>query len=558
MTLVYRAVWDDDWAEPLTLLNDEFKIWCSSKGIDPSNIPMRGRFDQSDRVWLEVRRADAEFGRALQAKLSESEPSGRTWTTTATALSDPGTSALWVDLECDDPTGGRPAMAAPRLVRALIENGGRPTNFGNPLRTDAVRLHTDVSGLVDTLLEPERAVPIVVFSPDRAEGPEVSLERADTAAAALAGLVQVYALSPQAEGLLDTALPHTFRVFGGAVRMYLPGLHVDESDDAYRHRWIPRRVIAEQPRRAASILAGRLVRLQIHPPIPAAWERLSNLLRRPSDIEVGSRAAQITRDRATANGRPDDLALQAEINDLTRLLAEADLIRESFERDAKRRIAQLEDAVAIAESERYDDADEMETLRSERFALLRVVRQLTQPVGPEPETSTADIETLGEPESIGAAIDLARAYLNHLVIPVSALRNVDELEDTPKYAVWASTTWQGLRALNEYARLKGSGKRPAGLYTWCDQENYWPTSKLAMKESDTVQNNAYLREQRVFEVSHEVDESGRTLMLAHLKIQLGGGNNIPRVYFYDDTDGATAKIHIGFIGPHHLVQNTRS
>lgn len=191
MTLVYRAVWDDEWAEPLTLLNDEFKTWCSSKGIDPSNIPMRGRFDQSDRVWLEIRRADAEFGRALQAKLSESEPSGRTWTTTATALSDPGTSALWVDLECDDPTGGRPAMAAPRLVRALIENGGRPTNFGNPLRTDAVRLHTDVSGLVDTLLEPERAVPIVVFSPDRTEGPEVSLERADTAAAALAGLVQV-------------------------------------------------------------------------------------------------------------------------------------------------------------------------------------------------------------------------------------------------------------------------------------------------------------------------------------------------------------------------------
>ena len=44
-------------------------------------------------------------------------------------------------------------------------------------------------------------------------------------------------------------------------------------------------------------------------------------------------------------------------------------------------------------------------------------------------------------------------------------------------------------------------------------------------------------------------------MHAHLKVAEGGGQNIPRIYFYDDAKGGTGKVHIGFIGPHRLVPN---
>lgn len=44
-------------------------------------------------------------------------------------------------------------------------------------------------------------------------------------------------------------------------------------------------------------------------------------------------------------------------------------------------------------------------------------------------------------------------------------------------------------------------------------------------------------------------------MLAHLKISEGGGSLAPRVYFHDDTGGATGKMHIGLVGPHYLVPN---
>ncbi|WP_255491855.1 MULTISPECIES: hypothetical protein [unclassified Actinotalea] len=47
-------------------------------------------------------------------------------------------------------------------------------------------------------------------------------------------------------------------------------------------------------------------------------------------------------------------------------------------------------------------------------------------------------------------------------------------------------------------------------------------------------------------------------MESHLKISEGGGDIAPRVYFYDDTAGAIRKVHVGFVGPHYLVPNTRS
>ena len=56
-----------------------------------------------------------------------------------------------------------------------------------------------------------------------------------------------------------------------------------------------------------------------------------------------------------------------------------------------------------------------------------------------------------------------------------------------------------------------------------------------------------------FEVSRDLNSSGKMVMVAHAKIQIRGGGNIPRIFFYDDTKGPTRKVHIGFIGPHELV-----
>ena len=88
----------------------------------------------------------------------------------------------------------------------------------------------------------------------------------------------------------------------------------------------------------------------------------------------------------------------------------------------------------------------------------------------------------------------------------------------------------------------------------------WPSTqkKLAMNESETVRNNPELRSKRMLPVAKEVDATGTALMLSHLKVAEGGGNLAPRIYFYDDTAGATGKVHVGFVGPHYLMPNTRA
>lgn len=555
MTLVYRAVWDDDWCLPLAVLEDEFNAWCLSKGVDIEDIPYRGRFVAGDQLWIDVRRADTEIGKALRCTLIERDLRGRTWTTTATALSDNDARSFWVDLDCEDPHGGQPEMAAPRLVVGLVQGGGRPTSYGCPIQTEAIQAETtaDAHDLLNELLDPGRRMPTVVFSPDGRSDRQVTIDRANAAAKTLIGLAQVYTLNRLTEATLNSTLPGGFSVFGGAVRLYLPPVHVDDPDDTHRHRWIPLRMITDHPRQAASILAGRLIRLQLHPPVPAAWSRLESLLLRPSEIDVDARATEIASSRAANDEQP----MQAEIDEVTRLLAEADLILKAFEEGARRETRSLQAQVAAAEEERYDDADELEDLRRERDALQRTIRSMSRGAEADLPDQRGDPHDLDVPSSIGEAIELARQHLPFVAIPEDALRDISELDATAKYLVWGSAVWQGLLALDGYAEAKNGGQQPPGFKLWCERTGAWPTSKLAMTESSTVSTRDQYRDQRHFPVAVEVEPTGRIHMFSHLKIQVGGGQSIPRLYFHDDTDGSTGRMHVGFVGPHRHVRNTK-
>ncbi|HCG54650.1 hypothetical protein [Brevibacterium sp.] len=165
------------------------------------------------------------------------------------------------------------------------------------------------------------------------------------------------------------------------------------------------------------------------------------------------------------------------------------------------------------------------------------------------------------PTSVGEAVERARVELaTFLRVPESAARDLDRIDGAPNASAWASTTWRGLVALADYARDVRQRGVTGGFWNWCAQQGSWPASpkKLAMSESQTVANNAQMSAKRVFKVAKAVDPSGEMLMRAHLKISEGGGDLAPRVYFYDDTAGKTGRVHVGFVGPHYLVPNTRA
>jgi hypothetical protein len=132
------------------------------------------------------------------------------------------------------------------------------------------------------------------------------------------------------------------------------------------------------------------------------------------------------------------------------LLAESELLRATSEREASTATERLERAIAEEEARSYDDATELEALRTERDVLQRNVRAVR--LGALPSA----VEVVADP--VEAAVEQAREHLSGVVIPDGALRESDEFSTTPKYQVWGSATWQALLALSDYAELKQQGE----------------------------------------------------------------------------------------------------
>ena len=170
------------------------------------------------------------------------------------------------------------------------------------------------------------------------------------------------------------------------------------------------------------------------------------------------------------------------------------------------------------------------------------------------EPQDADDALAAAVASPGDAVCLARQHLHRVVIPDSAIETIGEIDAAEEHQAWGRSTWRALRALDAYARDAGTA---AGFWSWCasGHQHAWPatTKKLALNDSDTAMQT--FGDDRRFGVDPRVDPSGEIVMEAHCKIAEGGGSLSPRVYFHDDTKGATGLIHVGFIGPHRYVRN---
>jgi hypothetical protein len=535
MSLLYRAIWSDDRTNLCEIAEATYSQWLASKGVDArptEGETLRGSYDQGV-FELVTRRAEAASVRAVQIELVEERPGERTrWTTRLTALeslADGVSSFLWVDNErVADDLGDAADWAAPRLVRHLIDSGRQ--DGGDP-RVDQVRLFTaphkiNPEGLTGLIRHPGRTLPLVVFSEEPGRGYTPMLQRAEKAAARLAGAAQVMMLTSDAVAQFRDLIGDELAVWGGAVRVYLPNTG-PQGLEPERHRYLPTWRLGDGVDRPARLLAALLgATITARRPPPSY-----DLVRRDLRLGRGGTDAELLK------------------------LAEAEIARLTQDRDdLKARVAQLENELLDTQVDLDDAVTEATRLQNQlqRFA----ARQ--QP-GADDHT-TPEVERLAlEPHSVTEAVELARRLLPGVVIPEGVERDLEDLDCAPESQPWAKLTWQGLRALHLYAEAGFDGN----FKQWCQQSGHawaWRATdkKLAMRESETVTNNERLREQRRLPVDPAVDPSGSVLMWSHLKIAEGGGPLAPRVYFHDDTRGPTGKVHVGFIGPHRHMHNTRT
>jgi hypothetical protein len=139
------------------------------------------------------------------------------------------------------------------------------------------------------------------------------------------------------------------------------------------------------------------------------------------------------------------------------------------------------------------------------------------------------------------------------VIPNEALQEIDQLDTLIASEVWAGDIIRLFASFEAYGMAKSSGEFRGGYFQWAKKKGDYPSTKIAMTESESTRRSSELRDSRTFPIDTAVKESGQIEMFAHAKIQAKGSSQIPRVFFHDDTNGKTGKIHVGFIGPHSVV-----
>ncbi|MDW3217105.1 MAG: hypothetical protein R8F63_00720 [Acidimicrobiales bacterium] len=529
MSLIYRAIWEDRRPDLSRIVGDAFVEWATDKhpglhGDDSAD----GRSDtdegdtQVSLAWQ--RRSDGEF-EAAEFRLVED--SRERWSVRARVLIDHGAKEQWIWFDTErvssDPYA-RTTVAAPRVVRDLIASGGieggMPSVGPAPLsaRAYAVRPENYERRIVDLLEHPDRITPLIVYSHADGEDVGTTMNRANKAAEILAGVATVIALPPETQQRFQERVGRDLSVWGGGARVYLPG-----ALQPARHRYIPFDLVSRHPRESGE----RFARL-LSASIPA---------RRPPALYEAARP--LLRDR-----REEDLG---ELLDV----AELELLERNEQIDELRLLLEAEQERMIGL------VDDLEAAQAELVVERRIMRSMRHATS----NDAADFELPDEVASCQEAIDLAGEHLPLVVIAAEACRDIEELDSAIESRAWANSTWRALKALQAYA--VEAPTFDGGFWQWCQNTSAldrWPATdkKLAMSESETVMESPKLRKCRQFGIDQAVDTRGWIVMEKHMKIAEGGGPNIPRLYFHDDTKGVTKKVHVGFFGPHRHVPNTRT
>ncbi|MEV6868793.1 hypothetical protein AB0M44_48475 [Streptosporangium subroseum] len=237
--------------------------------------------------------------------------------------------------------------------------------------------------------------------------------------------------------------------------------------------------------------------------------------------------------------RRDELLVQAE-DESDRLATEVESLRDEH------RLLQEEYAEAVTSTRKL----------SERVRWLeRTLAEAGQPV-----YGVTGEQPVFEPANLTEALLEARENLHHIVVgDTDGVAARLDLDHPAQCRTWAAKAWDALRALDDFAKARSRGEFAGGFYDWCAHGSPGrftiPTGMLSMRESKTVASRHKFSAPRTFAVPPEVNPIGQVLMEAHIKLR-PVGYPAPRMYFHDDSGGATGKIWIGYLGDH--LPNTRT
>lgn len=519
MTHVYRAVWTDNSMSLIDELPREFSNWLMSRGT-PLDLKEDGVVVNGIRtaIWTTV---ENELGTATQMHLVEKYQGN--WTTSVTAISTPDENVLWVDVFTDLSEDEIEVVYAPRLTRNLLLGGGEPEMGRDSIEVQPREVDDEISRdeLLDGLQDQDRVLPYLVLRIGTGTERRLSIQRATRASETLAGLAQVFAVDEKSIKYLNSVLPENLRIEDVGSRLFMPGALADLEDEDLSF-FVSSLDLDDNQKTLGRLALNHIWRTAQWPDVYEEWDGLKE--------ECDEKRLALF-SHFHENGGEDNKGVVIRAVDANELLGEIEQL------NAK--IQTLEEDLLVALVAADDEA-----ARAEKLLDQLVGRMMS---GEEPDYFKVKKQTVSE------TISNARRVLVNVEIPKSAEQSIQVLDDSESVKVWAGDISQLFIAMSSYAASSAKGAFAGNFIQWCQQTGEYPANKIAMKDSGTTKKDPKLRDTRVFAVSKSLDSSGLLRMEAHAKIRPKGDGRIPRVYFFDDTKGATKKMHIGFIGPHFLV-----
>jgi len=566
VTLVYRALWQDDEGQLIDTVRNQFLAWTRDKypALQINATDGRTLYEtNTDSIEIVIERGTGQFEPGntmdvLRTSLIETRNQGgsrwetkiRCWKSAPDVEPMSGAGWVWVDTtavgEDIDPRTLSPA--APKIVRSLLPASRSAHINGIPIDTQTLRYNGAAEGeaLAELITSMDRKLPIAVF----ADTPEFYRHLPATAPYTLddivgrvsnriAGIGRVAVIDSKAAAALTDALGEPHGLWGGAFRIYMRDVDPAVSNDAGRHRYVLASRYTQQRDAAAQIIARALAPVSAVQRPPASFDRAKEIL----DHAVAGDDFEALYHLAIEES-------EARKQDIIELREQVKLLSEQID-------GQAIDAEIATET--------LNELRADNDFQSRHVDYLRQQlasfdrgdgfIGTAAAYSAA-IPT--EAASASEAVAFARQFLyDRLTIHDDAVDPADlaKLDSANASAAIAANAWHGFRALHGYAEAMARPGNTDSFWTWCQNSDHpwkWRATKtsLAMRESESVSNRPEIR---TFPVAPEVDPSGKIYMDKHLKFDTNG-EHAPRIYFHLHAE--TAHIHVGYFGPHTKLKNS--
>lgn len=404
-------------------------------------------------------------------------------------------------------------------------------------------------------------------------------------------------LDAEATSVFNDGVSPQHAVPGGTLRSFAPGALFEDPDDGARHRLLTAQTLADDRlrKKAGQVLERRIRAFTNDRELERRTRRYLRILgqhfdeiafRTPRQLEAGPAASADGDSPAAAPAE-----LHARVEELAALLAARNIDLEG----AKEELARARDKISLLEQRdakreqddealreelrlRTDERDELNVdyavaLDDKDRALGRAekaerevqrLRTVLSRIGHAEEAWDAPEEDEPELAQPSDWLELATWAGNGEL--ARALPRVDftcdwdralDLDDQNNLT-WIATTWDILRALNDYGRARADESvtvRNLHEYLSAPPDGFRtvPRGRYKPTESETVENRQRYRKERTFPVPEQVpgrDDNGRLYMDRHFVIATAGIVS-PRLYFHDATDVPDyGKVVVGYIGRH--------